>query len=462
MPGTLWIEVDDLFEFAARNRRPSGIQRAAFEISRALAAADGDHVRVRFVRFGSVSEPVEVVPFAAVARLFERLSEAPLPVRESKLSEAAVLPPGLPRRALYRLLSHTPREFRDNALKFARAERDALIALRDLARSLGRSFGARARAPVERRQRSPEFREMAAAGDVFLVLGSPWYRADYAEFIDRLRREFGIRLGVLVHDVMPLKYPEWCARVVIETYRHWFEAVLPMAETIFATGVATAHEIEAELARANIQIARPVQPIPLGSGFSTATGSPPRSVSLPRPGTYVVVVSTIEPRKNHHLLVRAWRQLQAELPRGDVPDLVLAGKVGWMAGDLIQQLVNSDWLAGKVRLIEEPNDADLAALYHGALFTLLPSFAEGWGLPVSESLAYGKPCLAADRPSLREAGASLARYFDPDNLTDLLRAIRPLITDPANLAAWAEEVRSGFRPVPWRASAERILAILDL
>ncbi len=290
------------------------------------------------------------------------------------------------------------------------------------------------------------------------MLGSPWYRADYAAFIDGLRRRHGVRLAVLMHDVMPLQHPEWCARIVIETFRAWFASVLPLAEVVFATCGATAGDVEAEAARMGVRLAAPVRPIPLGTGFGATPADAPAPGNLPAPGSYALVVSTLEPRKNHFLLVRVWARMLADSPAEGVPTLVFAGRVGWMVGDLIQQLVNADWLGGKVRLIEDPTDEEVAALYRGARFTLLPSFAEGWGLPVSESLAFGKPCLAADRPSLREAGGALARYFDPDNLHDAYRAIRATIEDPPGLAAWAGRVGREFRPVPWLVSAQAIVA----
>jgi glycosyltransferase involved in cell wall biosynthesis len=460
MAGTLWIEVDDLFEYAAHARRPSGIQRVAFEIGRAL---EGEYRQVRFVRYGSEREPVEIVSFAAVALLFDRLSRTPRPAGESSVPEPVLPPAGAPRRILHRALRRVPREVRDGVLGVARAERDALMAISALAGALARFVVAPphrdAAAPRDRRG-SPEFRRLVAPGDVFLVLGSPWYRADYATFIEGLRRLHGMRLAVLMHDVMPLRHPEWCARIVIETFRAWFVSVLPLASVVFATCGATARDVEEEAARAGIRLAGPVRPIPLGTGFGAKLPDSPTSPRLPAPGSYALVVSTLEPRKNHALLVRAWRIMLAEMPLQSVPMLVFAGRVGWMVGDLLQQLVNADWLGGKVRLIEDPTDEEIAALYRGALFTLLPSFAEGWGLPVSESLAFGKPCLAADRPALRETGGALARYFDPDNLHDACRAIRMTIEDKAGLAAWEEQVRGAFRPVPWRASAQAIIAEL--
>ncbi|MDT8349839.1 glycosyltransferase, partial [Roseomonas mucosa] len=93
-----------------------------------------------------------------------------------------------------------------------------------------------------------------------------------------------------------------------------------------------------------------------------------------------------------------------------------AGRVGWLVADLMQQLENAEWLGGKIRLVRDPSDEELLALYRGCRFTLFPSLFEGWGLPVSESLALGRPCIASNRTSLPEAGGALARYFDPDDL----------------------------------------------
>jgi glycosyltransferase involved in cell wall biosynthesis len=91
---------------------------------------------------------------------------------------------------------------------------------------------------------------------------------------------------------------------------------------------------------------------------------------------------------------------------------------------------------------------------------MFPSFFEGWGLPVTESLALGKPCLTSDRTSLPEAGGKLTRRFDPDNLHDAYRAIREVIEDPAGLTRWEAQVRREFKPIPWSATADALLTAL--
>ena len=82
----------------------------------------------------------------------------------------------------------------------------------------------------------------------------------------------------------------------------------------------------------------------------------------------------------------------------------IAGKalrVGWLVEDLMRQIVHADHLDGKLIVVEDPTDAELAALYQGCQFTVFPSLYEGWGLPVTESLAFGKPCLASSATASR-------------------------------------------------------------
>jgi glycosyltransferase involved in cell wall biosynthesis len=206
-----------------------------------------------------------------------------------------------------------------------------------------------------------------------------------------------------------------------------------------------------------------VRRIPAGTGFDGArTAVPERSARLPAPDSYVLLVATIEARKNHALLVRVWRRLIEQMPADQVPRLVFAGSVGWLVGDLLQQLDNANWLDGHVALVHEPSDAELAALYRDCLFTVFPSLYEGWGLPVTESLGFGKPCIIANATALPEAGGAFARGFDPENVAEATAVIRQVLDDRAGLAAWEARVRAEFRPVPWTAAAGAIAEAVGL
>ena len=160
------------------------------------------------------------------------------------------------------------------------------------------------------------------------------------------------------------------------------------------------------------------------------------------------------------LLFRVWRKLLEERPRNTIPTLVFAGRVGWSVDDLMRQIGNTDCLGGKLKLIEDPSDSELFQLYGGCLFTLFPSFFEGWGLPVTESLYFGKPCLTSNSTSLPEAGGSMTRQFDPDDLSDAYAKILDVIDDRAGLARWEVQIRQDFKLVPWSATADSIFSQL--
>jgi glycosyltransferase involved in cell wall biosynthesis len=269
---------------------------------------------------------------------------------------------------------------------------------------------------------------------------------------------------LLVYDLIPIRRPEWCDRGLVQWFRERFETLLPLCDFVFAISRATAADVEAYARETAIDLPGRVVPVPIGTGFGHQLQSPRASgrQDLPHAGSYVLYVSTIEARKNHALLFRVWRRLLDEMPAEAVPTLVFAGRVGWLVEDLMRQIANTDHLDGKLVVIEDPTDAELAELYRGCLFTVFPSFYEGWGLPVTESLAFGKPCIISNRTSLPEAGGKLARIIDPDNLHDTYQVVRQTIEDRPGLARWEAEVRREFRPVPWSVTVGAILAGLRI
>ncbi len=332
-------------------------------------------------------------------------------------------------------------------------------------RRLAIKLADRPRAPAALKKPAPgSFDSLAQPGDTLLVLGAPWNRERYSDTARWLRDERRIRFGVLVHDLVPVRHPEWCHRGVPRMFREWYADVLPFCDVVFANSRHTAADVEAWAQESGMVLNGRVQPLPVGSGF----GDPAPAASqpgLPIPGTYVLFVSTMEARKNHALLVRVWTMLldavaDGTRPAASVPDLVFAGRIGWLVADLLAQLDNTRWLAGRIRFVPDPTDAELRALYADCLFTVFPSLHEGWGLPVTESLALGKPCLSSNAASLPEAGGTLCRYFDPDSLASTFAAIAATLDDRPGLAAWEAQVRAEFRPTPWTATARALIDAL--
>ena len=516
MTPTLWIDVEDLFEYARGHQRPSGIQRVAFEISRTLHARHGDAGRVRFLRHDPAHGGFREVAWPRVAAMFSLLTEP----ESGLLRDRAVarLPPGGikphsgPRQFARQLVHRLPASLRFHVTNVLLTQENAFRAWMGLWDALARGI---VRTPHRLRRRFHARRVMAAPapvpaatdgweadgsrttapaadkpaadrptadrptadgsmaagpaarravsltpGDTLLVLGAPWSHPNYPALIRR--QPPGFRFALLVHDIVPLRRPEWCDQGTIRLFHAFFDGILPLCDHIFAVSKATAADVTDYARSRGVPVARPVMPIPIGTGFGAAPPSVlvPRTARLPPAGGYALFVSTIEARKNHLLLFRVWRRLLEELAPERVPLLVFAGRRGWLVDDLMRQIVNTDYLNGHLTILDKPADDEIAALYQGCLFTLYPSFHEGWGLPVTESLAFGKPCLIANRTSLPEAGGPLVRGFDPDDLNDAHAKIRAIILDREDLARWEDQIRREFRPVPWAASIDVLLAAL--
>jgi glycosyltransferase involved in cell wall biosynthesis len=474
----LWIDVEDVFIFAWTGRTPTGIQRLSLELCRALRE-NGEAANIHLLRQNPTREYFTPTSWESLESLFGRLASS------EEVQEAPAPPVRLGwrnaiRTVLKPVLRRIPEPLRFPMVNYARLQARAIYALADMGAEVIGAFLSLIRgtrwagrcAPQECafdpegvEKPEPDFAPAwdPRPGDMLFVPGAAWYHTDYARML-RAARGRGVRVAVLVHDIIPLRRPEWCGTPHVNAFRAWIESVLPLCDTIFSNSHATAEEVLDYALLRDLTLRDTIHPIPIGTGFAPCFPAPAETAEFPRlpaPGSYALFVSTIDVRKNHALLFRVWQKLLEELPVDKVPTLVFAGRVGGMVEDLMQQLRNTNFLNGKIVLVEHPYDDELAALYRGCRFTLYPSLYEGWGLPVTESLAHGKPCVISNCTSLPEAGGSLARYFDPENVADALRVIRAIVEDEDGLAAWEAKVVREFRPVSWKDSAREVMRHLQ-
>ena len=158
-------------------------------------------------------------------------------------------------------------------------------------------------------------------------------------------------------------------------------------------------------------------------------------------------MGTLSAQKNQALLLQVWQLLIED--GYDPPLLVMAGRRGHGISDLVLMLDTSNNLDERIRIFEGVTDGELATLYRNCLFTIFPSFVEGWGLPVGESLAYGKVCIASNAASIPEVGGDFAMYIDPYNARAAAAEVRRLFDDRAQLRRLEARIRKEFRPRTW-------------
>jgi glycosyltransferase involved in cell wall biosynthesis len=244
----------------------------------------------------------------------------------------------------------------------------------------------------------------AAAPPIYLLVSH--HHLEKHSLIARLKERSAARFICLVHDLIPIEFPEYAKPGQAEHHLRRIETAAQLADALIVNSAVTREALQPHLDRAGR--APPVLVAPFGADLPAAPldGAPP----IDRP--YFVYVSTIEARKNHLLLLNLWRRLALELGES-APKLVLVGQRGWETENVIDMLDRCPALRGAVIEHNAMPDAEMVRLVKGACALLLPSFAEGFGFPLIEALELGVPALCSDIPALRETGGTVPDFLDP-------------------------------------------------
>jgi glycosyltransferase involved in cell wall biosynthesis len=292
---------------------------------------------------------------------------------------------------------------------------------------------------------------------VLCLLGAAWVNHDYLHRVLALKRQYGTRFVMAVHDLIPIYARETCDQDTVRVFEAFMRQALRHADHILSISENTADDIRRYTA--SLQI--PTPPITVTrNGSSFAEFLPASSYSVSRllrelPERFVLFVATIEGRKNHQLMLDVWRRMIDE--GEDPPALVCVGRLGWKSSAFIGTLVETNYLDGRVILLRDISDTDLRALYERCLFTVCPTFYEGWGLPVGEALSLGKICICSDRASIPEVAGEFGVYIDIDDVDASTNTIRDLIASDVARRQIEEKIRHGYQFITWCSVAERII-----
>lgn len=432
----------------------SGIPRVMHAVARTLL--DDPAGEVSFCSFDPERQVFDEVPVARVRTLVEDAVGArvrgwgvPEPPRSSRVHSAAA-----------RIAAAFPTLHGRPATRRV-VRRGGSYARRALAETASLPRAVRA---DRHRAVGPCFSDTWTDDTVYCSLGLDRYRGQAGRIASQ-RAHRGFRTLLTVYDLIPIVVPQYVnppSDHPLEPdemvgHREHFTLVVGGADHLFVISEATRRDVTAFADTLGIT-QPPTTILPLGSTIPRGAGVRPRSLD-PRVGSgrFVLSVGTIEIRKNLHLLLDVWAMLLRDRPRADVPDLVVVGKRGWLFDETYARLTRTPEFAGVVHHLEDATDAELAWCYRNALVTCVPSFYEGWGLPVSESLAVGTPCLTSDRASLPEAGQGCTDLLDPFDRNAWRDRIVALAEDPAERARRVRRIREQFVDVGADATARTVL-----
>lgn len=276
-----------------------------------------------------------------------------------------------------------------------------------------------------------------------VLLGFPWC-------FGWLDRRPDVRPVFLIHDVIPLRFPEYAGPVL---QRHHARAVANAARRaagLLATSHAAADDVR-EALRPLGAAAMPIHvaPLPVSPSLLAPAAAPPPE------GCYFVSVGIMDQRKNYGLLLRVWRDL-VRAGTGPVPKLAIIGAPGLRTAGLRDLIARSPGLSDVVMLASGLPSAVMRDILRGARALLMPSFTEGFGLPLIEARALGVPIVASDIPAHREVGGPGTLYLDPLDGPGWRRGIMQLASGDRLPAA--PEPAS---PVTWPSYVEGVLAFLE-
>ena len=251
----------------------------------------------------------------------------------------------------------------------------------------------------------PSRTERSSGGGVY-VQASPHHLTRTEQVRQILAREKA-RFLCLVHDLIPIEFPEYARISGDSQHRQRIATIAALADGVIVNSAATGRSLQPWLESSGRRVDVHVALL----GTETLPAAEPFRLEGGRP--YFVCLGTIEPRKNHLLLLNLWRHLAQTLEPQSVPRLIVIGRRGWENEQVVDMLERCPALKGHVEELNGCSDARMASLLRGARALLMPSFAEGYGMPVAEALSVGTPVICSDRPALREAGGDAPDYLSP-------------------------------------------------
>ncbi len=266
-----------------------------------------------------------------------------------------------------------------------------------------------------------------------------------------------VRKVVTIHDLAFLEHPEYA----VPALAAYLQKVVPEAIASADVVATVSHEVSRTLIAHFQTPAEKLTVIPNGVAphFRRITdpillNATRHKFALKHP--LVLAVGTMEPRKNHLGLIKAFYQAQQK--KHGPAMLAIAGGPGWLYEDT-RKLVEELRLEKKVRFLGRVSDLELVTLYSMTDVFAFPSFFEGFGVPPLEAMACGAPVITSNTSSLPEVAEDAALLVDPTNTEELASAISRLLED----AQLREDLRQrGYERAEqfsWAASAQKMLAV---
>jgi len=294
-------------------------------------------------------------------------------------------------------------------------------------------------------------------GDILFVPWGEWWDDNFIIKLKDWHNQSGLKLVQLIHDMGPMVIPQLSgaggAGGSTVTFPNYCRQILPISETVLAVSQNTKKDIIAWLKQNKLKVPR-IEVFREGDDVKAGASVRPTDPTAKNihNKNFILTVGTVEARKNHFLLYYVYK---LALARGlKLPKLVIAGRPGWGTEDIMRIMKNDPDVRGEILFLHGMSDAEISWLYDNCLFTIMPSFYEGWGIPVAESLSRGVPCLCSNTSSMVEIADGIVGYFSPVSSDECLAAITKWLK-PDELKK-VLEITKKYQPTTWDDSYHQV------
>ena len=259
------------------------------------------------------------------------------------------------------------------------------------------------------------------SGSVFFDIDCVWNSRLKRSWLLPILKQKGVKIVTQLYDLIPITDPQFCHDNTTANFMLYVGANIKYADLIITNAQTTVKALD-DLADKLGVPHKPAIVVPLSADFTNNGTKETREEvdeqvkEIAGKGKYLLMIGTIEPRKNHALVIDA---LENGLAAAGM-NAVFAGRIGWNVEEL-EQRINEHKLLGKnLFFVEKPNDATVDYLYKNAFAVAFPTFNEGFGLPLIEAFMRGTPVVASDIGVLHEVAGDYADYFDPHDKNSLV------------------------------------------
>lgn len=284
------------------------------------------------------------------------------------------------------------------------------------------------------------------SNDVVIMAGNDWDRRTYQRI--GTAESDNAKYAFVVYDLIPYEYTNYS--VDIDTagrFTYWIGDIAQKASYLFFISKYSQDRFNVMLRERSIESQAKQMVISLPPGLLPGDEISEPKFAIEIKSNFILVVCTIEARKNHQILVSALRL--ANSMGEDFPQLVFIGSPGWGTENLVHDIRTDEKLKGQIVLKSGVSDAELRWLYEKCTAVAYPSIVEGFGLPVFESAVFKKPIVTSDIPVFEEIPHPLRVKVNPYDTAGWKKALQQAgnQTSPsagwqmANIPTWRENVR---------------------